>query len=211
MKLQLASLAVFALMGIFVAGNLQTAEAGVNQVFWDGEGDGVNWSDPINWSADGVPLSFEEILIDGDFIAADSNVTLDVDFTIDTELIITNGDTLTISPGVTLTNNTPFTVIIASGGTLIIEGTLDNTIGLIDNLGLIQICQDAELLGNPPVGPGIFEIIDCSQTVVAGELMSLDNSALMIAGLSSMIWIAPTAAGITGAGLFIVKYRANRD
>jgi hypothetical protein len=46
---------------------------------------------------------------------------------------------------------------------------------------------------------------------VAGELLSLDNSALMIAGLSSMIWIAPAVAGLAGAGLFLVKHRANRD
>ncbi len=48
-------------------------------------------------------------------------------------------------------------------------------------------------------------------TPVAGELMSLDNSALLIAGLSSMVWIAPAAAGLAGAGLFLVKHRANRD
>ncbi len=46
---------------------------------------------------------------------------------------------------------------------------------------------------------------------VAGELLSLDNSALLIAGLSSMVWIAPAAAGLAGAGLFLVKHRANRD
>ncbi len=44
-------------------------------------------------------------------------------------------------------------------------------------------------------------------TTVAGELLSLDNSALVIAGLSSMIWIAPVAAGLAGAGLLIVKHR----
>ncbi len=63
---------------------------------------------------------------------------------------------------------------------------------------------------------GEFDVLDdltftrCD-TPVAGELMSLDNSALLIAGLSSMVWIAPAAAGLAGAGLFLVKHRANRD
>ncbi len=56
-----------------------------------------------------------------------------------------------------------------------------------------------------------FALSGISPTAVAGELLSLDNSSLVIAGLSSMIWIAPAAAGIAGAGLFLVKHRANRD
>ncbi len=56
-----------------------------------------------------------------------------------------------------------------------------------------------------------FALSGVPPTIVAGELMSLDNSSLLIAGLSSMVWIAPVAAGIAGAGLFLVKHRANRD
>jgi len=48
-------------------------------------------------------------------------------------------------------------------------------------------------------------------TPVAGELLSLDSSALVIAGLTSgALWIIPTVAGITGAGVYLVKFRANR-
>ncbi len=46
---------------------------------------------------------------------------------------------------------------------------------------------------------------------VAGELLSINSSALVITGLGGMIWIAPAATGLAGAGLFIVKHRANRD
>jgi hypothetical protein len=60
--------------------------------------------------------------------------------------------------------------------------------------------------------PGVVENIDCRQVVpVAGEMMALDSSALMIAGLSSMIWMVPAVAGFAGAGLYLVKLRANRD
>ena len=47
---------------------------------------------------------------------------------------------------------------------------------------------------------------------VAGDLLSLDSSALVIGGLtSSAVWMIPAVAGITGAGIYLVKTRANRD
>jgi len=43
---------------------------------------------------------------------------------------------------------------------------------------------------------------------VAGELLSLDTSALMIAGLASMsVWMIPTVLGLAGAGVYLVKFR----
>ena len=43
---------------------------------------------------------------------------------------------------------------------------------------------------------------------VAGELLPLDTSALMIAGLSSMsVWMVPAVAGIAGAAVYLVKFR----
>ena len=49
-------------------------------------------------------------------------------------------------------------------------------------------------------------------TVVAGELLSLDSSALVIAGLTgSAVWMIPTVASIAGAGIYLVKTRTNRD
>jgi hypothetical protein len=48
-------------------------------------------------------------------------------------------------------------------------------------------------------------------TPVAGELLSLDSSALVIAGLSSMIWMVPAVAGVVGAGVYLIKLRNNRD
>ena len=46
---------------------------------------------------------------------------------------------------------------------------------------------------------------------VAGELLPLNTSALMIAGLSSMsIWMIPAVVGLAGVGVYLVKSRANR-
>ena len=48
----------------------------------------------------------------------------------------------------------------------------------------------------------------CQPTQVAGELLPLDNSALMIAGLTSMsAWMIPTVLGLAGAGIYLVKFR----
>lgn len=47
---------------------------------------------------------------------------------------------------------------------------------------------------------------------VAGELLSLDTSALVVAGLtSSAAWMIPAVAGIAGAGIYLIKSKANRD
>ena len=43
---------------------------------------------------------------------------------------------------------------------------------------------------------------------VAGELLSLDSSALVIGGLGSMIWMVPAVAGVAGAAVYLVKFRA---
>jgi len=44
--------------------------------------------------------------------------------------------------------------------------------------------------------------------LVAGELLPLDNTALMIAGLTSMtVWMVPAVAGLAGVGVYLVKSR----
>jgi len=47
-----------------------------------------------------------------------------------------------------------------------------------------------------------------NQKLVAGELLPLDTSALMIAGLTSMkVWMIPTVLGLAGVGVYLVKFR----
>ncbi len=47
--------------------------------------------------------------------------------------------------------------------------------------------------------------------MVAGELLPLDSTALFLAGIQSMtVWMIPTILGLAGAGVYLVKYRANR-
>jgi hypothetical protein len=49
-------------------------------------------------------------------------------------------------------------------------------------------------------------------SAVAGELLSLDSSSLLIGGLaSSAVWMIPAVAGIAGAGIYLIKFRTNRN
>jgi len=61
----------------------------------------------------------------------------------------------------------------------------------------IAICMDNLIFDDAPVG---------------GELLSLDTTALMLAGLqSSAVWMIPTLAGLAAAGFYLVKFRANKE
>jgi len=52
----------------------------------------------------------------------------------------------------------------------------------------------------------------CVAQAVAGELLPLDSTSLLIGGLTSMsLWMIPTVLGLAGAGIYLVKFRANRD
>jgi len=63
--------------------------------------------------------------------------------------------------------------------------------------------------------PGIPASIHCEYTtehvedsLVAGQLLPLESTSLMIAGLTSMsVWMIPTVAGLAGAGVYLVKFR----
>jgi len=51
----------------------------------------------------------------------------------------------------------------------------------------------------------------CAPNPVSGDLLPINTSALVVAGISSMIWMVPAVAGVAGAGIYLAKCRANRD
>ena len=59
----------------------------------------------------------------------------------------------------------------------------------------------------------LFDIMVMDSMVpVSGELLSVNSSALIVGGLaSSMIWMIPAVAGITGAGIYLIKLRDHRN
>ena len=58
-----------------------------------------------------------------------------------------------------------------------------------------------------------FDIgVVCHSPEVGGSLIPLDSTVLLLAGIQSMtVWMIPAVVGLAGAGVYFVKYRANRD
>jgi len=53
-----------------------------------------------------------------------------------------------------------------------------------------------------------FELVE----MVGGELLPIDSTALVLAGLqTSAIWMIPTLAGLVGAGFYLIKFRTNKE
>jgi len=56
-------------------------------------------------------------------------------------------------------------------------------------------------------------VAECTQTItinecVAGELLPIMSSALVIAGVSTIaVWMIPAVLGLAGAGVYLVKFR----
>jgi len=68
-----------------------------------------------------------------------------------------------------------------------------------------SLCIDTEC--NPETGQ-CEDRFDPTCREVAGELLPIDSSALMIAGLTSMsVFMIPAVAGLAGAGVYLVKFR----
>ena len=81
-----------------------------------------------------------------------------------------------------------------------------NTSGDYSITAVVSIINDG--IGEGSLDADFFTVDE----LVAGELLSIDNSALVIAGLTSMsLWMIPTVLGLAGAGIYLVKFRANRD
>jgi len=144
--------------------------------------------------------------------------------------IIAAGVTLVINSGVTLTSDSNienFGTIDVFGtiqhlnaridnhGIINIYGTVDNGVsGNIENFdGVINIICDAVFTGDPIQGnpPNIIPCPPPEPPVVGGEVLAINNIALLISGVSlSAVWMIPTLAGLAGAGVYLVKFRTNK-
>jgi len=143
----------------------------------------------------------------------------------------TGGDVMIVADIAALA---PFSNISCSEFTLFFDGVIVDTHDFEDcTAAIVERSQLSATI--PGVPAGTFEVkiqmtrpfitlvgetplqfIDnvevIAENVVAGELLPLDNTALVIAGLTSMsVWMIPTVLGLAGAGIYLVKFRANRD
>ena len=81
----------------------------------------------------------------------------------------------------------------------------------------LNVCDAGTIERTWTATDGSGNTSSCVQTItiegecVAGELLPLDNTALLLAGIQSMtVWMIPTVLGLAGAGVYLVKFRANR-
>lgn len=162
--------------------------------FWDGGGDGTNWSHAPNWNGDTPPVSSDHIAIDNN---PGSNVVvhLDIDFTVEHVLTIDSGDRLVIDPGNTLTER--FVDTIQNNGVIVNNGIINN-LGLIINNGIIENACGSIIGGGLITGLG--SIIDTPCQVVGGEILPVTMTSLFVAGaFTNAYWILPMLGGIAGA------------
>ena len=99
----------------------------------------------------------------------------------------------------------------ATSGTLINHGTMvgDDTFTdhiLVNTGGLLQ--NSGTLPANVFDGGGTFEDI-ASTCLVAGEIIPIDATALLLAGSQSYSWMIPVILSVLGIGLFIFRKSEN--
>lgn len=110
--------------------------------------------------------------------------------------------TVTNNGGITLTGGLGET----SGGIFMDDGTVNNHNTIIQN-------------GGPGPDSGIVIVVNtgafndnlqnnCPSEIVGGELLSIDSTALLLAGLqTSAIWMLPLLAGAAGVGFAAFKLK----
>jgi len=73
-------------------------------------------------------------------------------------------------------------------------------------INVIESGQDQNFEGMP------ITTIPSICAVVGGELLSIDSTVLLLAGLqSSAIWMLPVLVGVAGAGFYLIKFRTNKE
>ena len=168
---------------------------------WDGGGDGINWTDPLNWDSDNIPDANDDVLIDI------SNVTLNTNTTIrslkltggsingTTKLIVNNstltinGDPLSSNSGIELVGYTTelfidelSTVQINNPGQKGVDMQPETRVLIEGNLIIDQVANDDGLSIS---GDFTFLIVDGNLSitnVMSGNYLSIDNQALLMGG-----------------------------
>jgi len=90
-----------------------------------------------------------------------------------------------------------------------INGFFNNLSSFLNGGSLINVIEsgiDQNFVGSVPITtiPSIC--------IVGGELLPIDSTALLLAGLqSSAIWMLPVLAGVAGTGFYLVKFRTNKE
>jgi len=175
-----------------------------------GEG---NWEDPTKWLPSQPVSGFSEVIcIDGGNIV-NSVVHLNSDFFVPLDIIVSSGDKLVIESGWTMTHG-ELNLSYHNFGILQIFGSYEQFGSIFFNDGEVIVECDGsfEILFGGILDGNPITIVDCFVGVIGGELLSIDSTALVLAGLqTSAIWMLPVLAGVAGSafGVLYIKSRRN--
>jgi hypothetical protein len=144
---------------------------------WDGGGDGINWSDPLNWMTDAVPTSSDNTVFIPEVVVPVTEVHLDVNFT------FTSTGRIQIGSGAHLTADL-VALVIDPGATLTIDdgdGTTSTQRLSLSTNGTLQ--NDSSFLNQERIGSGGVFINNGTFTntgsYTSGTLGAIDNSGTL--------------------------------
>jgi len=167
-------------------------------------------TDASNWEISAPRISVNDPMLslfdkDGNGFLFNDDVVLDNSAGLDSSSIYSPNAPQEVLLAMSAWNNYP-----SDGGVIMVQTNLPNDvqelIGTVDGWGIGPGNNDDDF-GTYEIFLTGFEHLDSCQNPVAGELLALDSSALVIGGLSSMIWMIPTVAGLVSAGVILVKFR----
>lgn len=128
-------------------------------VIWDGGGDKINWSDPLNWTTDTVPGEDDQVVVRG------TDVMINQLVTINAELYVIDAR-LTISPNMVLSNHG--TIHLDNGHIFTDANGSFNNEGQVNGLGdVIFACQAASGGGGGTASGVGVEVMACNTCVDA--------------------------------------------
>ena len=128
-------------------------------------------------------------------------------------IFLNSGGIITVqcSGVVTLANGMIFVSGDGGAGTLVNHGTITGTANnniLINSVGLVQ--NSGTLTAGIQNNGGALQTIP-SICIVGGEFLSIDSTALILAGAQSFSWMIPVVLSVLGIGLFAVSRKSENS
>ena len=108
-------------------------------------------------------------------------------------------------------------MITEKTGILMLSITVLVTSGFVLNQAFAQADPNFDLQCLAAGGTPITDINDprfgqCIFETVGGESLSVDTTALFVSGVGvNAAWLLPMIAGVAGTGLYLIKFRTNKE
>jgi VCBS repeat-containing protein len=153
-----------------------TVQVDIDAITWDGGGDELNWSDPLNWSNDALPQAWEYVLLDGDITVqlGDAQSVY--------SLAVTNGARLLLAGALTTTNAS-----VESGGRIDLSGTIDLTSMDVADGGFFYIADGTVLGASGALTMGGFGQWAGQYTLDLAAVTIADTGHVVITGVDGSV------------------------